>query len=115
MIQKRQPWQSYIETAFNVQRRMADWDFAQATTWAELLAVHERWVVNYNYQSHWAHRQRADGRRSPANVLGWVSGRRTPGGVAPHLLSHPLRPPAGSCRLCPLPPLAAVCRARPVG
>jgi hypothetical protein len=36
--------------------------------------VHERWVVNYNYQSHWAHRLRADGKRSPANVLGWVSG-----------------------------------------
>jgi len=74
VIQKRQPWQSYIETAFNIQRRMADWDFAQATTWAALLGVHERWVVNYNYQSHWAHRQRADGKRSPANVLGWVSG-----------------------------------------
>jgi len=74
VIQKRQPWQSYIETAFNIQRRMADWDFAQAPTWAALLGVHGRWVVSYNYQSHWAHRQRTDGKRSPANVLGWVSG-----------------------------------------
>ncbi len=30
------------ETTFNVQRRMADWHFAKATTWAELLAVHDQ-------------------------------------------------------------------------
>ncbi len=34
-----QAWQNYIETHFNVMRRMADHDFAQATTWAELQAV----------------------------------------------------------------------------
>ena len=39
-IQRRQPWQSYIETNFNVQRRMADYYFAQATTWEELLRRH---------------------------------------------------------------------------
>ena len=74
-IERRQPWQSYIETAFNVQRRMADWHFAQATTWSELLAAHDRWVVDFNYQVHWAHRERQDGRHSPAEVLGWVSGQ----------------------------------------
>lgn len=74
-IARGRPWQNYIETAFNVQRRMADWDFASATTWGELLAVHDEWVVNYNYQSHWAHRNRDDDRRSPSEVLGWVSGR----------------------------------------
>ncbi len=74
-IERRQPWQNYIETTFNVQRRMADWDFAKATTWAELLAVHDQWVVDYNYQSHWAHQERADGRRTPRDVLGWVNGR----------------------------------------
>ena len=41
-IAKRQPWQSLIETQFNVQRRMADWPFAQAATWADLLAAHDR-------------------------------------------------------------------------
>ena len=55
---------------------MADWDFAKATTWAELLAVHDQWVADFNYQIHWAHRQREDERRSPAEVLGWVSGRQ---------------------------------------
>lgn len=33
-------------------RRMADWDFGRAATWAELLAAHDQWVVNYNYQDH---------------------------------------------------------------
>jgi putative transposase len=75
-IERRQPWQSYIETQFNVQRRMADWHFAQATSWSDLKAAHDRWVVDFNYQSHWAHRERGDGRHSPAEVLGWVSGRQ---------------------------------------
>ena len=74
-IERRQPWQNYIETTFNVQRRMADWHFANVTSWAELLAVHDQWVVDYNYQIHWAHRERADGRLTPCDVLGWVGGR----------------------------------------
>lgn len=74
-IDRRQAWQSYIETQFNVQRRMADWHFAQATSWSELLTLHDRWVVDFNYQVHWAHRERQDGRHSPAEVLSWVSGR----------------------------------------
>jgi len=73
-IDRRQPWQSFIETQFNVMRRMADWHFAHATSWAELLAVHDQWVVDFNYQDHWAHRERDDGKRSPAAVLGWVRG-----------------------------------------
>jgi hypothetical protein len=89
-IERRRPWQNYIETTFNVQRRMADWDFAKATTWGELLAVHDQWVVDYNYQSHWAHQARDDDRRSPRDVLGWVSGREiTPGEL--HLLFYRTR------------------------
>jgi putative transposase len=74
-IDRRQAWQSYIETAFNVQRRMADWHFARATSWSDLLTVHDQWVAEYNYQSHWAHRERQDGRLSPAAVLDRVCGR----------------------------------------
>ena len=74
-IDRRQPWQNYIETTFNIMRRLADWDIAQATTWGELLAAHDHWVVTYNYQDHWAHRQRADTLRSPAAALAWVHGR----------------------------------------
>jgi transposase len=75
-IERRQAWQSSIETQFNVQRRMADWHVARATTWSELVAAHDRWVVDFNYQVHWAHREREDGRHSPAEVLAWVCGRQ---------------------------------------
>jgi putative transposase len=74
-IENRQSWQNYSETTFNVQRRMADWAFGQATTWAELVAAHEQWVLDFNCQPHWAHRQRDDNRHSPIEVLDWVRGR----------------------------------------
>jgi transposase len=73
-IDSGQPWQNYIETHFNVMRRMADYHFAQATTWDELQAVHDRFFTEYNAQAHFAHQERTDGRRSPAAVLGWVQG-----------------------------------------
>lgn len=74
-IDKGQAWQSYIETHFNVQRRMADWHFAKASTWEELQASHERWINDYSEQEHWAHQKRLDGRRSPREVLAWVTGK----------------------------------------
>ena len=69
-----QPWQNYIETHFNVLRRMADAGFARATTWEELQAVHARFLHDYNSQDHFAHLKRTDGKRSPQAVLGWVKG-----------------------------------------
>lgn len=74
-IAKRQAWQSYIESNFGVQRRMADYAFAQVTSWPELRAVHDQWVTDFNWQDHWAHRQRQDGHHAPAEVLGFVHGR----------------------------------------
>jgi transposase InsO family protein len=74
-IQRRQAWQSYIETNFNVQRRMADYYFARATTWAELEQRHAAWVHDFNSQEHGAHLKRQDDRRSPAEVLDQVKGR----------------------------------------
>jgi len=58
-----------------LQRRLADYRFAQVTTWEQAKAVHARWMNDHNYQAHWAHRYRDDGRLSPAEVLGWVRGR----------------------------------------
>jgi transposase len=75
-IERGRPWQSYIETHFNVQRRMADHRFAEPESWAELAGAHDRFVEDYNAQPHWAHREREDGRRSPAEVLGFLSGVR---------------------------------------
>jgi len=75
-IERGGPWQSYIETAFNVQWRMADHDFADAEDWPELVAAHARFVGDYNHQPHWAHRDRPDGRRAPLEVLGFVTSVR---------------------------------------
>ena len=74
-IAKRQPWMSYIETTFNIQRRMGDFHFKQAKTWEDMRVEHDRWVADYNFQVHYAHRHRDDNRHSPAEVLGWVKGK----------------------------------------
>jgi hypothetical protein len=75
-IEKGRPWQNYSETTFGIQQRMADWHFQKAESWAELVEVHDRFVKDYNTQSHFAHQKRGDGRRSPGEVLSWVSGIR---------------------------------------
>jgi hypothetical protein len=55
---------------------MADYYFAKAESWEELVAAHDRWVEQYNTQMHWAHRHRKDGKRSPAEVLGFLTSVR---------------------------------------
>ena len=67
-IERCQPWQSYIETAFNVQRRMADYFFTKSESWEE----HDQWLERYNTHRHEAHEDRTDGRHSPSGVLGAV-------------------------------------------
>jgi transposase len=73
-IEHGQPWQNYVETQFNVLRRMADFHYARARSWPELQAVHDRFFHDFNHQPHAAHGDRPKGRRSPAAVLGWVHG-----------------------------------------
>lgn len=54
---------------------MGDFHFKKARTWEEMRVEHDRWVADYNYQVHYAHRYRDDNRHSPAEVLGWVKGK----------------------------------------
>jgi transposase InsO family protein len=75
-IEKGRPWQNFSETTFGIQGRMADWHFGKAESWAELVTAHDRFVSDYNTQSHFAHQRRGDGRRTPAEVLSLVSGMR---------------------------------------
>ncbi len=72
-IERRKPYQSYIETTFGIQKRMADWHFAKTETFAELAEAHDTWRADYNAQRHWAHENREDGRRSPQDVLGFYT------------------------------------------
>jgi len=73
-IKKGKPYQNYIEAAFGVQRRMADWSFEKAQTYEDLLAAHEKWLLDYNHQKHMAHESRNDNCHSPAAVLNWQRG-----------------------------------------
>ncbi|MFL5865005.1 MAG: transposase family protein, partial [Solirubrobacteraceae bacterium] len=47
-IAQGQPWQNYLETHFNVMRRMADYHYARATRWAEVQAEHDDFFADYN-------------------------------------------------------------------
>ncbi len=85
-ITPRQAWENYIETHFSIMRRMADYHFAHAQTWEEMLSTHTKFVQDYNYQHHWGHRERQDGRHSPAEVLGWVQGVVYPEAVLDRVL-----------------------------
>jgi transposase len=77
-IDPGEPWQNYAETLFSVQRRLGDHAFSNARTWAEMQQAHQTWWKNYNSEHHYAHRERQDGRHSPADVLRGVLGRTFP-------------------------------------
>jgi putative transposase len=72
-IERRKPYQSYIETTFGIQKRMADWHFAKVETFDDLARAHDTWREDYNAQRHWAHEGREDGRHSPQDVLGFYT------------------------------------------
>jgi hypothetical protein len=77
-IQSGQPWQNYVESSFNVMKHMEAYKLRQATSWEEFCAVHARFIVDYNHQMHFAHQDREDGLRTPAEVLGGAKGRLVP-------------------------------------
>jgi hypothetical protein len=51
-IERRQPWQSFIETTLNIQKKMADYHFARAESFEEVVEAHARWMSDYNAQRH---------------------------------------------------------------
>ncbi len=77
-IDPGQPWENYAETLFSIQRRLADHAFSNARTWPEIQQAHLTWWHNYNAESHYAHRERQDGRHSPEAVLRGRLGRSIP-------------------------------------
>ncbi len=63
----------------SIMRRMSNYHFEQVTSWEGAKQTHRRFVEDYNHQPHWGHRKRDDNRHTPAEVLGWVTGKmRTP-------------------------------------
>lgn len=86
-IESGQAWQNLIETQFNVQRRLADAQFMQAETFAEIEDAHAAFVQLFNTTRHWAHRDRIDDRLTPVAVLDGRLGRT----VAPEQLQQVFR------------------------
>jgi transposase InsO family protein/transposase len=74
-IDKGRPWQNLIEAQFGVQRRLADAAFAQARNLEACQQADAAFVETFNTTAHWAHRERADGLRTPAAVLGQAIGQ----------------------------------------
>lgn len=74
-IERKKPWQNLIEAQFKIQLRLADAQFERATSLTELETLHAEFVQTFNTTHHWAHRDRPDERRTPAEVLDWVRGR----------------------------------------
>jgi transposase InsO family protein/transposase len=75
-IEKGKPWQNLIEAQFKVQLRLADFKFEQAQTLEAIQNAHAEFIETFNTTRHYAHRKRADGYRTPVDVLGWLRGRR---------------------------------------
>ena len=54
---------------------MSNYHFELVTSWEGAKQTHRRFVEDYNQQPHWEHCHRDDHRHSPAEVLGWVTGK----------------------------------------
>jgi transposase InsO family protein len=74
-IEKGKPWQNLIEAQFKIQLRLADFKVEQAQTLEAIQNHHAAFIETFNSTRHWAHQNRKDGYRRPADVLGWVKGR----------------------------------------
>ena len=74
-IEKGKPWQNLIEPQFKIQLRLADFQVEQAQTLEAIQNHHAAFIETFNTTRHWAHLNRKDGYRRPADVLGWVKGR----------------------------------------
>lgn len=64
-----------IEAQCKVQLRLADFQFEHAQTLEEGQNAHAAFIETFHTTPHWAHRRRADGGRTPVDVLGWLRGR----------------------------------------
>jgi hypothetical protein len=87
-IEKGKPWENLIEAQFKVQLRLAEVAFVRAEGFAEIQERHAAFVETFNTTPHWAHRDRADGLRTPVAVLGWVHGLAIDAGVLQGALRH---------------------------
>ena len=71
-------YKNLLETHFNIQRRLYDYQFAQTTTPAELEQVHQRFMTTYNTTAHQGLLKEGFTPPIPLQVLGGARGRLYP-------------------------------------
>lgn len=88
-IVKGHPWRHLAESGFAVQRRMLDAYLVGCTERTTVYQQHARFMQDYQFWAHWAHKRRdAQGRiyyLSPEVVLGSAQGRPIDPGHLRHL------------------------------
>lgn len=81
-LERRKPWQNLMEAQFQGHLRLADFQFDQAGTLEAIQRLPAAFIETFHTTRHGAHQERADHRRTPVDVLGWVRGHA----VAPERL-----------------------------
>jgi transposase InsO family protein len=71
-------YKNLLETHFNIQRRLYDYQFARTTTPAELEQVHQRFMTTYNTTAHQGFLKEGFTPPIPLQVLGGARGRLYP-------------------------------------
>jgi transposase InsO family protein len=71
-------YKNLLETHFNIQRRLYDYQFARTTTPAELEQVHQRFMTTYNTTAHQGLLKEGFTPPIPLQVLGGARGRLYP-------------------------------------
>ena len=74
-IEQGKPWQNMLEAPCQVPLRLAAFHLEQAQTLEDVQKQHAAFIETLHTTSHWAHRTRADGHRTPVEGLGWLRGR----------------------------------------
>src|SRR5205814_8040484 len=69
-------WKNLIETHFNIQRRLYDYQFSLTTTPAELEQAHQAFMTTYNTTAHEGLLKDGLHPPMPLQVLGEAKGRR---------------------------------------
>ena len=103
-------YQNLMETHFNIQRRLYDYQFSLARTPAELEQRHQAFIQTYNTTAHQGLLKDRRLPPIPVEVLGAAKGRRySPGRARPPLLAGPVPPDDQPVWLCHLAQLPLLC------
>ena len=106
-------YKNLMETHFNIQRRLYDYQFSLTTTPAEFEQVHQTFMETYNTTAHEGLLKDGWHPPVPLQVLGQAKGRLyTPGGTRAAVFPSLISPYDQPVWLCHAPQLPLLCRSR---